>query len=186
MHGLEWRRATHKALISKTFIANSRTSNKEEMASDQMPLEQMQNGAQVTMLNQTPTSMTLFRSVTWAGSPCPPCYPARILPNESVVFNNPADPRLGSKAAVFYAADGPFNARAWVLAWDAPVLYTPTSNKVFVLCGPKSLIESMTDDQVLEALEKSSESSQCPGASATIRYLPDKKIAAVTANFGGL
>ncbi|KAK9749331.1 hypothetical protein RND81_02G118400 [Saponaria officinalis] len=163
------------------------------MASDQMQkvatsvenLGLKQKSAQVTMLNQTPKSMTLFRNVTWAGSAAPG-YPAGIQPDESVVFNNLADPNVGSKAAVFYAADCKLNPLAWVLAWEAPVRYTPTSNKVFVRCGPRSLIESMTDDQVLEALEKSSESSQCPGASATISYLPDKKIAAVSANFGGL
>ncbi|KAK9749329.1 hypothetical protein RND81_02G118300 [Saponaria officinalis] len=163
------------------------------MASDQMQkvatsvelLGQKQKGAQVTMLNQTPTSMKLFRSVTWAGSAAPG-YPAGIQPGRSVVFNNLANPCLGSKAAVFYATDCQLNPLAWVLAWDAPIDYTPTSNKVFVLCGPRSVIESMTDDQVLVALETSSSSSKCPGASATINYLPDKKIAAVSANFGGL
>ncbi|KAK9749328.1 hypothetical protein RND81_02G118200 [Saponaria officinalis] len=136
------------------------------------------------MVNQTPTSMTLFRYIVWAA--CAPGYPASIQSGESVVFNNLADPSRGTKAAVFYATEWQLNDRAWVLAWDAPVHYTPTSDKVFVLCGPKSRIESMTDDQVLEALEKSSQSSQCPGASATINYLPDKLIADVTANFGGL
>ncbi|KAK9749342.1 hypothetical protein RND81_02G119200 [Saponaria officinalis] len=97
------------------------------MASDQMQkvatsvelLGQKQKGAQVTMLNQTPTSMKLFRSVTWAGSAAPG-YPAGIQPGESVVFNNLANPCLGSKAAVFYATDCHLNPLAWVLAWDAP------------------------------------------------------------------
>ncbi|KAL9225457.1 hypothetical protein vseg_001378 [Gypsophila vaccaria] len=121
---------------------------------------QPQNGAQLTVFNQTHSVMTLLRSHNWSGIPASPGFPTNIVPNIPALFTHLANGNFGSKAAVVY---GGFNASglpcAWVFAWEATAESATTPNKVYVICGPKALIDTMSFDQIRMFLDNSTQAA---------------------------
>ncbi|KAL9239890.1 hypothetical protein vseg_014168 [Gypsophila vaccaria] len=101
------------------------------------------------MTNLTGKDINCERYINWSGpsGPSPPTIPAGGVTR----FNE-----FGPKAAVVYHGQNmEQNPTSWVLAWDAPEIIPIASKKVYVTCGPKSVIDNMTDDQILKNLNES-------------------------------
>ncbi|KAL9225458.1 hypothetical protein vseg_001379 [Gypsophila vaccaria] len=124
-------------------------------------VRQPQNGASVTMNNNTSTEMTLDRSYNWSGTPAKPGFPNIIIPNYRAMFTHLRDGNFGSKASVIYSG---LNEKkepcAWVLAWYAPADSSISPNQVFVLCGPKPVIDILSFDEIVLLLDKSIQHSE--------------------------
>ncbi|XP_074319963.1 jasmonate-induced protein homolog [Silene latifolia] len=119
-------------------------------------LSHPQNGTQATMNNNTHREMTLGRSHSWAGRPVYP-FPETVYPNFSANFSHSKDNLLGSKGVVVYNGRSATGLNcSWVLAWHAPINNTPPlpPNRVYVVCGPKNIIDKMSLDQIQEDLDK--------------------------------
>ncbi|KAK9672325.1 hypothetical protein RND81_12G092900 [Saponaria officinalis] len=131
-------------------------------------LWQAQNGAQLTVSNQTLANLTFFKSINWFGKVSSPGYPAIIHPNASGLFSHLRNTNDKSMAAVIYSGTNQsMQLCAWILAWCAPAK-SIEGNKIYVFCGPQSLIESMTDDQIRVSLESSFENSNATDTAAKI------------------
>ncbi|KAL9239891.1 hypothetical protein vseg_014169 [Gypsophila vaccaria] len=125
------------------------------MATEQVSQQMKQVIA--TMANMTKTEIYCERYFNWSGRPGP--FPPTMNAGGVVEFDG-----FGSKGAVLY--NGPMNPTgryqpAWVLAWDAPGISTGGApNKVYVFCGGKSEVDNLTEKQILERLEASSDESK--------------------------
>ncbi|KAK9716161.1 hypothetical protein RND81_06G215100 [Saponaria officinalis] len=154
-----------------------------------MAVNQVQNGAQLTLFNQTLATLTFEKSIEWSGKVSNPGYPASIAPGAQGRFSHMRGSNFGSEAAVVYSGtNAAMNPCAWILGWYAPADSTD-GNKVYVFCGPKDLVDSMTDDQIRMSLESGSNSSNATNASTKTNAagtINDKvsNMAIVGANFG--
>ncbi|XP_074319953.1 jasmonate-induced protein homolog [Silene latifolia] len=159
-------------------------------SSDNKEVKQPQNGAQVVVVNQTKSVMTLGRQINWSGTPAYPGYPDTIWPNQKVIFNHLADGDFGSTAAVIYNGTNLTGQPcAWVLAWDAPAESERKPNKVFVTCGSKSQIDNLENNEIRHFLSESSKHSFTfdPAAQVSAQAIINEKLpnkAYVGAGFG--
>ncbi|XP_074319966.1 jasmonate-induced protein homolog [Silene latifolia] len=120
---------------------------------------QAQNGAQVSMTNQTSDVMTLDRSKDWSGNVAT-SLPQTIRPGESVTFAHLSDGDFGSRAAVVYTGTNAAGVPCgWVLAWDAPAYTQQSPNKVYVVCGVKPFIDHLDFNQIRLSLSASTSES---------------------------
>ncbi|KAK9684288.1 hypothetical protein RND81_10G199300 [Saponaria officinalis] len=153
-----------------------------------MAKAQPQNGAQLTVFNQTLSTLSFVKSIKWSGKVSSPGYPPSIGPGAAGMFSHLKTSNFGSEAAVVYSGtNAAMQPCAWILAWYAPA-DSSDGNKVYVFCGPKTLIDSMTDDQIRMSLESSLDTSNATNlgtktsANATINdKMPN--MATVGANF---
>ncbi|KAK9672335.1 hypothetical protein RND81_12G093900 [Saponaria officinalis] len=161
----------------------------QKASSSEKNLFQPQYGVELTMTNQTLSDLTLDRCYTWSGTPTDPGFPGSIPADGSATFTYLRGVDDGSIAAVVYTGANESGTYAYVLAWDAPTDNTPTPNKVHVKCGPKSVIDSYTFDEIREYLNVSGQNSRARDillriiASADIND-SNPNIATVGANFG--
>ncbi|KAL9225459.1 hypothetical protein vseg_001380 [Gypsophila vaccaria] len=152
-------------------------------------LKQPQNGAQLTISNQTLSNLTFVKSIEWFGEVSSAGYPANINAGGSAMFSHLRVTNDKSKAAVVYSGtNAAMQPCAWILAWCAPAESTTAPNKVYVFCGHRTLIDSMTDDQIRVSLDGSSDTSSATdkavntSAHATIdESVPNR--ATIKANF---
>ncbi|XP_074284526.1 jasmonate-induced protein homolog [Silene latifolia] len=121
--------------------------------------KQWQNGTVATMHNQTRSSMSLDRYMNWSGIPAATgSFPSTIPANGAANFTHLRDGHFGSVGGVQYSG---FNATgmkcAWIVAWQAPVENDPPlpPNRVYVTCGPKTVMDAMTWHQILMKLDTS-------------------------------
>ncbi|KAL9225463.1 hypothetical protein vseg_001386 [Gypsophila vaccaria] len=152
-------------------------------------VKQAQNGAQITLFNQTIGTLSFVKSVEWSGKPSSAGYPASIAPGASAMFSHTRGSDFGSEAAVVYSGtNAAMQPCGWILAWNAPA-ESADGNQVYVFCGPKTLIDSMTDDQIRMSLESSLDTSNSTNqttktnAAGTINDKVANR-ATVGANFG--
>ncbi|XP_074286407.1 jasmonate-induced protein homolog [Silene latifolia] len=103
------------------------------------------------MKNQTPTVMHCERYIKWSmpdTGPSPPPIEATGVTSFTGFV---------SKGAVVYVSSTKETCSvAWLLAWDRPDKYyfiPPCPNKVYVACGPKSVIEKMSDEEIQKKLD---------------------------------
>ncbi|XP_074319960.1 jasmonate-induced protein homolog [Silene latifolia] len=123
------------------------------------PKTQPQNGAQVTLTNQTLAEMKLNSAIDWSGNVATR-FPPTIAPGQSVTFSHLGDGDFGSKAAVVYNGINAVGLQCgWLLAWDAPANTQQSPNKVYVTCGPKSVIDGLDFEQIRMYLSESESKS---------------------------
>ncbi|KAK9750444.1 hypothetical protein RND81_02G197200 [Saponaria officinalis] len=118
---------------------------------------QPQYGVALTLNNKTSSDLTFDRCFTWSGTPTDPGFPGSIPANGSVQIDYLRGIDDGSIAAIVYTSP---DKSAYVLAWDAPVDSTPTPNRVYVNCAPKSVIDKYTFETIHEYLEVSGQHSE--------------------------
>ncbi|KAK9682085.1 hypothetical protein RND81_10G048900 [Saponaria officinalis] len=110
------------------------------------------------LTNHTGKDLKYERYINWSGTlgPSPPIIPAGGVTR----FND-----FGPKAAVVYHGQNvDQNPISWVLAWDAPEIIPIATKKVYVTCGSKSVIDNMSDDQILKGLDESNGESMATDA----------------------
>ncbi|XP_074319962.1 jasmonate-induced protein homolog [Silene latifolia] len=121
---------------------------------------QPQNGAHVSLTNQISREMKLDRSVSWSGGMVG-SFPSTIAPGHPVTFSHLSDGDFGSRAAVVYTGTNMAGVDcAWVLAWDAPAYTEHAPNRVYAICGPKSVLDRLEFNQIRLSLGVSSSASE--------------------------
>ncbi|KAK9683470.1 hypothetical protein RND81_10G143300 [Saponaria officinalis] len=153
-------------------------------------LNKSPNGARLTLINKTLSTLSFVKSIEWVvGNVATPGFPASIGPGVAETFSHlRTTSNAGSRAALVYSGTNAAKEPcAWILAWSAPN-YSYLQDRVYVLCGPKTLIDSMTDDQILMFLNSSLDTSNATNlgtktsANATIDD-SNGNMATVGANF---
>ncbi|KAL9227416.1 hypothetical protein vseg_003105 [Gypsophila vaccaria] len=152
---------------------------------------QLQNGTTATLNNHTLVDMHLIKSHSWSGTFTQ--LPGTIAGQGGVARFDQLKGIQGSKGGVMYTIAPRLSAiqYAVVLAWDAPIDFTPTTspNRLFGLCGPKSVIENITWDSIKTQLDRAGSSVVINdefskiAVHATIINNPTTKMANLLANF---
>ncbi|KAL9233748.1 hypothetical protein vseg_008704 [Gypsophila vaccaria] len=135
-----------------------------------------------TLTNKSLKEIFCERYFDWSGkvSPFPPSIPAGGVAK----FKD-----FGDYGAVIYDGHNVDNSPvSWVLAWDARL---GGPDKVYVTCGTKSAIDNLTEKEIKEKLEQSSDKSSAKdGTSKTTvdaEILEENSViptADIFANFG--
>ncbi|KAL9233093.1 hypothetical protein vseg_008131 [Gypsophila vaccaria] len=152
-------------------------------------LLQPQYGVDLFINNRTPLDLTLDRVFTWSGAPTNPGFPGSIQADGETQVTYIRGINDGSIAAIVYTGGNESDAYSYVLAWDAPVDNTPTPNRVYVNCGPKSVIDCYTFETIRQYLNVSgvhSEARDILSRTTTSADISDlnPNIATVAAGFG--
>ncbi|KAL9233086.1 hypothetical protein vseg_008124 [Gypsophila vaccaria] len=154
-------------------------------------LLQPQYGVDLTVNNQTSTNLRLERVFPWSGTPTNSGFPRGIPANGQIKVTYIRGLDDGSIAAIIYSGENGAEPYSYVLAWDAPADNTPTPNRVYVNCAPKSVIDNYTAEQIRQYLNVSglqSEASDILSRTTAFADISDSNpnIATVGANFGVL
>ncbi|KAL9233092.1 hypothetical protein vseg_008130 [Gypsophila vaccaria] len=152
-------------------------------------LLQPQYGVDLTMKNQTSAELTLDRVFTWSGAPTNPGFPVNIAADGETQVTYIRGIDDGSIAAVVYTGGSGSDAYSYVLAWDAPVDNTPTPNRVYVNCAPKSVIDGYDFGTIRQYLNVSGTHSEARDILSKTTVFADisdsnPNIATVGATFG--
>ncbi|KAL9239897.1 hypothetical protein vseg_014173 [Gypsophila vaccaria] len=150
---------------------------------------QIKKRVTATMTNKSQYKIYCERLISWPQLPGP--FPPTIPADGVVEYNG-----FGYKGAVLY--NGPEISvgryqTAFLLAWDAPGISPGGApNKVYVTCGTKTTINSLSEAEILARLEESTSESNAMDpitktyAEASIKGLSsiEEIVGAVTSTFG--